>query len=92
MSRAFPAGAYLSSQSSGYAANGITMLGIWTDTMPMSGIDPVGLSEEHALFGFWDESENLDSTVSFAAFQPQTSRMKAFFQEFERRGGSDQDS
>ena len=84
-----------SSKSSGYASKwDYDAPGIWTDTMPMSGIVMgAGLAEEHNLFGFWDESDNFGFNREHTLI-PTTDieRMKAFFMiEFERRGGVEQD-
>ena len=84
-----------SSQTTGYASRwDYDAPGIWTDTLPMSGVVMgAGLADEHNLLGFWDASDNFGFDREHAII-PTTDidRMQAFFQkEFERRGGTEKD-
>lgn len=84
-----------SSEMTGYASRwDYDAPGIWTDTMPITGIVmAAGLASEHTLFGYYPEDQNhhfnREETLIPTTDIP---RMKAFFQgEFERRGGTEAD-
>ena len=91
-------GAYVcchSSEMTGYASRwDYDAPGIWTDTMPLTGIVmAAGLADEHQLFGFYSEDQNHGFNREETLIPTtDTERMKAFFQgEFERRGGTQAD-
>ncbi|MEC8382741.1 MAG: hypothetical protein VXZ96_20610 [Myxococcota bacterium] len=84
-----------SSEMTGYASKwDYDAPGIWTDTMPLTGIVmAAGLADEHTLFGFYSADQNHGFNREETLI-PTTDieRMKAFFKgEFERRGGTQAD-
>ena len=80
-----------SSKVSGYASMfDIDAPGSWIDTLSMTGVVMgAGMTTEHTLLGYLEPAINFGfdrETTIFATTD--VPRMQAFFEEFERRGGS----